>query len=140
MTIYNPIKPKLTANEFIQEYIDPLHALLPYAKVHEFTEHAHKVENAFERDTISKTYDYLENQILTSGKERLDAYIKSHLASKSISAEEKRKLEYKIRETHAIKNLGRFITAFQLMEITISRLEPQKKISTLDKFKSLFKS
>lgn len=130
--------PKLTADEFIQEFIEPLRLLLPYAKINEFTEHAYKIENAFQQDSMIKTYDYLEHAILSVAKERLAAYIKNRLSTRSLSTEDRKKLEFKLQSTHSINNLARFITSFQLLEISIEKFAPAKKPSMLDKVKALF--
>lgn len=130
----------MSANKFIHEYIDPLCALLPYIKIEEFTVHARKIGNSFQHDTLFKTYDYLENQILTAAKERLDSYIKNRTASKLISAEAKKQLEIKAKNINAIVSLSDFIKAFQVLETSIGKLEPIKKKSVFDGIKNLFKS
>lgn len=131
--------PKLTADEFIQEFIEPLRLLLPYAKINEFTEHAHKVANAFQQDSMVKTYDYLEHAILSVAKERLDAYIKNRLRAKNLSPDDRHKLELKLQNARGINNLSRFITSFQLLEISIEKFAPALKPSMLDKVKALFR-
>lgn len=130
---------KLSAKEFIDNNIDPLKFILPLIKIHEYTEHAHIIHRSVNRDTIFKSYDYLENQILVTAKERVDSYLCKRIASKKISLPIRKQLEIKAKNICNVGSIPSFIKDFQLLEASIDKLQPNRKTSLFDKIKSSFR-
>ncbi len=97
------------AKQFIDNNIEPLQKLLPLNKIHEFSEHARLIERTVHNDSFYRTYDYLENQILITAKERINIYFTKRISSKNLSMSARNTLEYKIKNISRIDNIPSFI-------------------------------